>query len=134
LIVETQAKIRPLPQREQKPLREIARALRLSRNTLRRAVREELFGAPRYVRHPQPCPKRGEFVVTGDRWLDQDRRLPKRQRRTARGFYEDWCREGYRGAYDSVQRSVKRWKGRHAPPAQVFLPWAFAPGEAYQFD
>lgn len=112
LIVETKAKIRRRHRREQKPLREIARELRLSRNTVRRAVREELFGAPRYVRHPQPCPKLGEFVACLASWLEQDSRLLKRQQRTARGLYDDLCREGYRGAYDSVQRYVKRWKGQ----------------------
>jgi transposase len=134
LIVETKAKIRRLHGREQKPLREIARELKLARNTVRRAVREELLGAPRYVRHTQPCPKLGEFVARLADWLEQDSRLPRRQRRTARGLYEDLCREGYRGAYDSVQRYVKRWKGQKTAPSQVFIPLAFAPGEAYQFD
>ena len=100
LIVETTAKIRRLHGREQKPLREIARELKLARNTVRRAVREELLGTPRYVRSTQPCPKLGEFVARLADWLEQDGRLPRRQRRTARGLYEDLCREGYRGAYD----------------------------------
>lgn len=134
LIVETKAKIRRLHEREQKPIREIARELKLARNTVRRAVREELFGAPCYVRQTQPGPKLGEFVTRLTGWLEQGSHLPKRQRRTARRLYEDLCQEGYTGAYDSVQRYVKRWKGRKSPLAQVFIPLAFAPGEAYQFD
>jgi transposase len=86
------------------------------------------------VRHTQPCPKRGECVARLASWLEQDSRLPKRQRRTARGLYEDLCREGYRGTYDSVQRYMKRCKGQKSAPSQVFIPWVFAPGEAYQFE
>jgi transposase len=132
--VETKAKIRRLHERERKPIREIARELRVSRNTVRKAVREKLFGAPRYLRQTQPCPKRGECVARLTGWLEQDSRLPKRQRRPAQGLSEDLCGEGYRGAYDSVQRYVKHWKARPSALAQVFIPLAFAPGEAYQFD
>jgi transposase len=44
--------------------------------------------------------------------------------------------EGYRGAYDSVQRFVKQWKSVKNGPTttQAFVPLVFAPGDACQFD
>ena len=44
--------------------------------------------------------------------------------------------EGCRGAYDSVQRFVQRWKAAKSGPAltHAFVPLAFAPGEVCQFD
>jgi hypothetical protein len=43
---------------------------------------------------------------------------------------------GYRGAYDNVQRYVRRWKTAKSGPAltQAFVPLSFAPGEVCQFD
>ena len=44
--------------------------------------------------------------------------------------------EGYRGAYDSVQRFVRRRNVAKSGPAlsHAFVPLAFAPGEVCQFD
>ena len=42
--------------------------------------------------------------------------MPKAQRRTARRLFEGLQAEGYRGAYDSVQRFVQRWKLSQIPP------------------
>lgn len=51
-------------------------------------------------------------------------------------MFEGLQAEGYRGAYDSVQRYVQRWKAAKSGPALIdaFVPLAFAPGEACQFD
>ena len=44
--------------------------------------------------------------------------------------------EGYRGAYDSMQRFVKQWKSAQtrATIKEAFVPLVFAPGDACQFD
>ena len=69
-------------------------------------------------------------------WLRTERLLPKAQRRTARRLFEGLQAEGYRGAYDSVQRFVQRWKAAQSGPSltQAYVPLAFAPGEVCQFD
>ena len=134
LTVETKAKIKRLHGREGKSIRCIARELKLSRNTVRKAVREGMDEGLRYVRKNQPLPQLGGHVKTLEDWLEAEGKLPRRCRRTAQGLYEDLCREGYSGAYDSVQRFVKRWRNRSTPPSQVFVPLSFDPGEAYQFD
>jgi transposase len=78
----------------------------------------------------------GGFQATLESWLTTERLLPKAQRRTARRLFEGLQAEGYRGAYDSVQRFVQRWKAAKSGPAltQAFVPLAFAPGEVCQFD
>ena len=78
----------------------------------------------------------GAFETTLESWLRTERLLPKRQRRTARRLFEGLQAEGYRGAYDSVQRYVQRWKAAKSGPALTgaFVPLAFAPGEVCQFD
>jgi len=68
-------------------------------------------------------------------WLKTDSQRPRRERRTARRLYEGLQREGYAGAYDSVQRFVRHWKAEKRPSlTQAFVPLSFLPGAKYQFD
>ena len=78
----------------------------------------------------------GAFQDRLESWLQTEKLLPKAQRRTARRLFEGLQAEGYRGAYDSVQRFVQRWKLSKSRPTlnQAFVPLAFAPGEVCQFD
>ncbi|CAO4152829.1 hypothetical protein GPNCGGLF_LOCUS3997 [Methylorubrum aminovorans] len=49
--------------------------------------------------------------------------------------FEGLWAEGYAGGYDAMRRYVQRWFAEHAATASgVFVPLAFAPGEAYQSD
>ena len=111
----------------------IARDLNLSRNTVKKYLKAE--SEPVYRRERQPHPKLGAFQEKLETWLTQDSQRPKSQRRTARRLFEDLQREGYAGAYDSVQRFVKGWKGqRPRGPQDAFVPLVFPPGDACQFD
>ncbi len=112
----------------------IARELKLSRPMVRKHCRTR--HEPRYQRREQPTPRLGAFQETLENWLHTERTLPKAQRRTARRLFEGLQGEGYRGAYDSVQRFVRRWKAAKpgAAIAQAFVPLVFAPGEVCQFD
>jgi transposase len=112
----------------------IARDLKLSRQTVRKHLQSD--AEPVYSRQQQPAPKLGEFQDTLEGWLQTERHLPKVQRRTARRLFEGLQAEGYRGAYDSVQRFVKQWKAGQGGPAikDAFVPLVFAPGEVCQFD
>ena len=112
----------------------IARDLSLSRPTVRKHCRS--LCEPLYRRPKQPTPMLGAFEATLETWLRVERDLPKVQRRTARRLFEGLQAEGYRGAYDSVQRFVRRWKTVGSGPsiAQAFVPLSFSPGEVCQFD
>lgn len=80
---------------------------------------------------PSPSSANSSWALV--QWLDLDAKRPKRQRRCARHLFEDLQRQGYQGAYDSVQRFVCDYKKQPARTA-AFVPLRFAPGEAYQFD
>lgn len=71
----------------------IARDLRLSRNTVKRALRVE-GEAFEYRRTRQPQPKLGAYVATLDAWLEAEQALPLRERRTAQRVYEALCLQG----------------------------------------
>ena len=112
----------------------IARDLKLSRPTVRKYLQTVV--EPVYIRQQLAAPKLGEFQSVLESWLTTERHLPKAQRRTAQRLFEGLQAEGYRGAYDSVQRFVKQWKSAQTKPSikEAFVPLVFAPGDACQFD
>ena len=119
LIVETIRKIRLSVQRDGHSIRDTARKLGISRNTVRKAVRSQQT-AFHYQRASQPRPMLGAFVERLERALAEDGKLPKRQRRTAVVLFEQLQAEGYRGGYDSVRRHVRDWRRRQSQlPAAV---------------
>jgi transposase len=133
MTVETIGRIRRAFLVDHKPIRQIVRDLRLSRQTVRKAIRGESTEF-RYERQVQPQPRLGAFVVRLDAMLEANSKRPARERLTARRLFELLRAEGYRGAYDSVQRHVRAWRLARSQRGDVFIPLWFAPGEAYQFD
>jgi transposase len=134
LTVETIRKIRLAVHRDGKSIRQTAKDLHLSRNTVRKAIRsgETSF---QYERSNQPRPKLGPFLEMLDRLLSEDEKLPKKLRRTAQILFEELQLKGYEGGYDSVRRYVQRWRQEQKTlSGEVFIPLVFEPGEAFQFD
>jgi transposase len=131
--VETIGKIRRRRLVQGESISAIARDLRLSRNTVKRALRVE-GEAFEYRRMRQPQPKLGPYVATLDAWLEAELKLPAREQRTAQRLYEALCLEGYTGAVDGVRRHMRAFERARRPVATAFIPQSFAPGEAYQFD
>ena len=73
----------------------------------------------------------GEYARKADEWLEADRRMPRKQRHTARRVHERLVEEcGFEGSYSSVQRWVKRWRQRHRGEAEGFSELEWAPGSA----
>ena len=133
LCVETIGKIRRRRLVDGESISAIARDLRLSRNTVKRALRSE-SGVLEYQRKRQPRPRLGPYIETLEGWLEAEERLPARERRTAQRLYEALCVEGYTGAVDAVRRHQREFERRRHSVSTVFIPQSFAPGEAYQFD
>src|ERR1700730_12478854 len=131
--VETIGRIRRAFLVEKKPIRQIVRELRISRQTVRKAIRGSTTEF-RYERQVQPQPRLRAFVARLDAMLEANSKRPTRERLTARRLFELLRAEGYEGAYDSVQRHVREWRRRQSQHGPVFIPLWFAPGEAYQFD
>lgn len=112
----------------------IARDMKLSRPTVRKYL--DVTEDRPYQRQQPVSRQLGAFEDQLTAWLEEDIKLPRQRRRTGRRLFEGLQDKGYAGAYDSVQRFVKRWRGDHLGPrlTQAFVPLAFRPGDACQFD
>lgn len=134
LIVETIRKVRLSIHRDGKSIRQTAKDLRLSKNTVKKIIRSDQTRFD-YRRKEQPRPKLGPYVQWLEDQIDRDQKLPRRQRRTAQILYEQLQVRGYTGGYDSVRRFIQGWRRRQNKAVQqVFVPLIFDPGEAFQFD
>jgi transposase len=134
LIVETIGRIRREHLVKGKSIKEIARDLKISRNTVRRILRsgETSFS---YEREVQPRPRLGSWKADLDRMLTINAGKAPRERLTLIRLFEELRALGYEGGYDAVRRYARAWSREHASQTvAVFVPLSFAPGEAYQFD
>ena len=134
LVVETVARIRREHFVKGKTIKEIARDLGVSRNTVRKVLRsgETSF---EYERNVQPRPKLGRWTAALDELLEGNAAKPAREQLTLIRIFEDLRGRGYDGGYDALRRYAKRWAKQHGrATAAAYVPLSFAPGEAYQFD
>src|SRR5580693_9781080 len=134
LTVETIGRIRREHFIKGKTIREIARDLGVSRNTVRKVLRsgETSF---EYERTVQPRPKLGRWTAELDELLESNAAKPAREQLTLIRIFEEFRERGYDGGYDALRRYARRWaKDRGQATAAAYVPLSFAPGEAYQFD
>ena len=134
MTVETVGRIRREHFIKGKTIKEIARDLKVSRNTVRKVLRsgETSFT---YERDIQPRPKLGRWTRDLDELLAANVGKPSREQLTLIRMFEDLRGHGYEGGYDAVRRYAKRWSKAHGEAtAAAYVPLTFAPGEAYQFD
>src|SRR6478736_4266920 len=133
LVVETIGRIRREHLVKGKSIKEIARDLNVSRNTVRKVLRsgETSFS---YEREFQPRPKLGRWKAEIDRLLTTNVESTARERLTLIRLFEELRALGYDGGYDAVRRYARVWSRRAGQTAEAFFPLSFAPGEAYQFD
>ena len=134
LVVETIARIRREYFVKGKPIKEIVRDMKVSRNTVRKVIRSQAT-AFTYDRRVQPMPKLGPWTAELERMLEANETKSKRERLTLLRISEALEGLGYGGGYDAVRRYAKAWRWRRsASTAQTYVPLVFSPGEAYQFD
>ena len=133
LVVETIGRIRREHFVQGKSIKEIARALKLSRNTVRKVLRSDDTSFS-YERQVQPRPKLGRWKEELDRLLATNSETSARERLTLIRIFEELRAHGYEGGYDAVRRYASAWaKTNASAAANAFVPLTFAPGEAYQF-
>jgi len=123
--------------RDQIPLREIARRLGISRNTVRRYLRADVT-VPAYPSRQSPSKLDG-YAAKLSGWLKTEANKPRKQRRTLKQIHADLCALGFTGSYDRVAAFARRWRQEQLQQSKAaskgtFIPLLFAEGEAFQFD
>ena len=131
--MESAAKIRRLILRDGKSIRSVNRSLGVSRNTIRKYLKDD---EPPFYHRKQPPVLRKLAAFEGRliELFEQDTKRPKRERRTAKQLYEKLVGEGYTGSYYPVCRFVRRLKSDASQLSQAFIPLHFKSGDALQFD
>src|SRR4051812_12263286 len=109
--VETIGRIRRAFLVDHKPIRQIVRELRVSRKTVRKAIRGSSTEF-RYDRQAQPQPRLGEFVARLDGLLEANSKRPARERLTARRLFELLRAEGIPGRLRQRAASCARLASR----------------------
>ena len=101
LVVETIARIRREYFVKGKPIKEIVRDVKVSRNTVRKVIRSQAT-AFTYDRRVQPMPKLGPWTADLERMLEANETKSKRERLTLLRISEALEGLGYGGGYDAV--------------------------------
>ncbi len=129
--------IRRWHHREHMPIREIERRTGLSRNTIRKYLRSNTVEVKFKV--PERLSRLDPFADKLTAWLRVEAGKGRKTRRNARRLHADLVVLGYDGSYARVAAFIRQWRaGREIAQRTtgrgVFVPLAFQPGEAFQFD
>ncbi|MDE0050726.1 MAG: IS21 family transposase [Rhodospirillales bacterium] len=134
LSMESFAKIRRASKVRKESIRAISKKMGVSRNTVRKALRSG-EAAPGYRRSVQPRPKLGPFVPALEQMLERNAERPRRERLSLKRIWRLLADQGCDAGYNAVCRYAAEWRQRQGTGAsRAFVPLAFDPGEAYQFD
>jgi len=123
--------------REGIPIREIERRTGLSRNTIRKYLRNGAV-EPQF-KVPERPSKLDPFAEKLSGWLRIETGKSRKHKRTVKQMHADLVALGYDGAYGRVAAFVRGWKADRQREQQTsgrgtFVPLVFAAGEAFQFD
>jgi IS30 family transposase len=94
--------------RDQVPLREIARRLGISRNTVRRYLRSETI-EPAYAER-QSTRAIDKYAFQLSALLKTEAAKSHKQRRTLKQIHEDLKELGFEGSYDRVAAFARTWR------------------------
>ena len=126
------AKIRRMHFREHLTISEIQRRTSLSRNTIKKWLKEA--GEPRYQR-PKRDSKLTPFKPKIHLMLETDAHRPRRDRRTALMIFQSIRQGGYTGCYAQVTEFIRKCREEVATGSKsAYVPLKFELGEAFQFD
>jgi transposase len=104
--------IKDLYENEEVSLREISRRTGHSFETVKKyAYQADWSDDSLPDIEPQNYPVLGKYIPTIDKWLEADRKIPRKQRHTVKRIYDRLRDEfGFRGSYSSVKRYVRKKK------------------------
>ena len=132
ITVEQHETIRRMYYLEHQSGRQIAKTLGISRQSVAKALQTDI--APTYtLSKPREAPQLGPYKARLDEVLNENRRLPRKQRYTAHKIFQLLQTEGYAGSESSIQGYAVHWRKAQRRPA-TFLPLEFEPGQDAQVD
>ena len=130
--VERREEIRRAYFVENKSIRQIARELKCSRPTVRKAI-SSAEPARYTLKAPRPAPVLGPHRARIDELLDENERLPRKQRYIGHTIYKDIQAKGYTGAESTIRGYVAQQRREKRRP-KVYIPLEFDPGTDGQVD
>lgn len=114
------------------PIREVARELGLSRNTIRRYVRANKIPIPPSEKKAWPTPARSEVAEAAAAiWQARRSFTAGKQQLTARRLWELLREAGHTASERTVRRLVSEFRSAER---EVTVPLVYAPGELAQVD
>jgi len=132
ITVEDREKIRRAYFIEKKSQRQIAKELGCSRDTVKKAIESAEPG--RYtLTQPRPAPVLGPYKTRIDELLEENERLPRKQRYIGHTIYKDIHAQGYTGSESTVRGYIAQRRREKRRP-QVYIPLEFDPGSDAQAD
>jgi transposase len=129
------AKVRRMHLREKVSINEIARRTSLSRNTIRKWLKEPERSELKYAR-PRGSTKLDPYLDEVRQALATDAHRPPRDRRTLLRLFAQIKAKGYDGGYSQLTERIRRWRAEagSVTARSAYVPLTFEWGEAYQFD
>jgi transposase len=132
LIVDQHAAIRHAYYNQDKSIREIARELQISRQSVRKALTSPA-PLPYTQTVPRAAPKLGSFHDRIAALLQERERQPRKQRYTSHRIFQILQSEGYTGSEARVRGYIGELASAQRVP-KTFLPLEFDPGQDAQAD
>jgi transposase len=130
--VELREQIRRAYFVEEKSIRQIARELECSRPSIRKAIASP-EPAEYTLTMPRPAPVLGPYKERIRELLEENKRLPRKQRYTGRKIYQIIQKEGYVGS-ESTVRSYIAGLRQKKKRRDLYIPLEFDPGTDSQVD
>ena len=125
------AKVRRMHLREKVSINEIARRTSLSRNTIRKWLKEPERSELKYARPPGST-KLDQYVDEVRQALETDAHRPRRDRRTLLRLFAQIKTKGYDGGYSQLTERIRRWRAEagSVTARSAYVPLRFEWGEA----
>ena len=113
-------------------MREISRRTGLSFQTVQKYAHREDWSEDKLPNlEAEHYPSLAEYIPVIDKWIETDRRVPRKQRHTAMRIYHRLQEEmGYSGSYSSVRRYINKKKLVMKLSSEGYLPLTHPAGNA----
>jgi len=118
--------IKHLYEVEEKSLLEISKTTGFNYRTVQKYAYQEDWSNDNLPNiEPQNYPTLGDFIPTINEWLETDRKIPRKQRHTAKRIYDRLrVEKGFSGSYSSVKKYVRKKTYVMKTDLEGYLPLA----------